>query len=100
MQASNGKALTKADNFTPANGQTNKKGLYALLDAEREHLIAALRHFGEVEDARAALRLAVQLFWLWLLSGSQQEAKTWTEFALAVPGEADPADRMIAGRVP
>lgn len=69
---------------------------YALLDAEREHIIAALRHFGEAEDARSALRLAVQLFWLWLLSGSQQEAKTWTAFALAVPGEADPVDRTIA----
>jgi len=30
MQASDGKALTKADNFTPANGEANKKGLYAL----------------------------------------------------------------------
>ncbi len=47
-------------------------------------------------DAREALRLAVDLLWVWLLSGSQQEAKTWTEFALAVPGEADPVDRTIA----
>ncbi|MDA0182845.1 winged helix-turn-helix domain-containing protein [Solirubrobacter phytolaccae] len=69
---------------------------YALLDAEREHIIAALRHFGEVEDARSGVRLAVQLFWLWLLSGSQHEAKTWTSFAVAIPGEADPADRTIA----
>lgn len=72
---------------------------YALLDAEREHITAALRHFGEVPDARAAVQLAVQLFWLWLLSGSQQEAKTWTAFALAVPGEADPVERTIAESV-
>lgn len=69
---------------------------YALLDAEREHIIAALRHFGDVEDARSGVRLAVQLFWLWLLSGSQQEAKTWTSFAVAIPGEADPTDRALA----
>lgn len=69
---------------------------YALLDAEREHIIAALRHFGDVEDARSGVRLAVQLFWLWLLSGSQQEAKTWTAFAVAIPGEADPTDRALA----
>ena len=69
---------------------------FGLVDAEREHVLAALRHFGEVRDAREALRLAVNLLWVWVLSGSQQEAKTWTEFALAVPGEADPVDRAIA----
>ena len=69
---------------------------FGLVDAEREHVLAALRHFGEVPDAREAMRLAVNLLWVWVLSGSQQEAKTWTEFALAVPGEADPVDRAIA----
>ncbi|MGH8429325.1 MAG: DUF2586 family protein, partial [Solimonas sp.] len=40
LQASNGKALTKADNFTPANGQTNKKGLYALERADIFNLLS------------------------------------------------------------
>ena len=39
MQASNGRALTKADNFTPANAQTNKKGLYALERADLFNLL-------------------------------------------------------------
>ncbi len=38
-EASNGKALTKTDNFTPANGQANKKGLYALERADLFNLL-------------------------------------------------------------
>jgi uncharacterized protein len=37
--ASNGKALTKVDNFTPANGQVNKKGLFALERADIFNLL-------------------------------------------------------------
>ena len=69
---------------------------FALLDDERENVIAGLRHLGDAGDARAALKLAVDLLWFWLLSGSQQEATTWVEFALNVTGEADPDDRSIA----
>jgi hypothetical protein len=69
---------------------------YALLDAERENVIAALRQLGETGDARRALRLAVDLLWFWVLSGSQEEAMTWLRFALNVPGDADPDDRAIA----
>ncbi|MBE2318636.1 winged helix-turn-helix domain-containing protein [Solirubrobacter sp. CPCC 204708] len=68
---------------------------FALVDAEREHVLTALRHFGELPDARAAVALAVDLLWVWVLSGSQQEALTWTRFAAAVPGDADPEDRAI-----
>jgi Bacteriophage tail sheath protein len=39
MQASDGKALTKADNFTPSNGDTNKKGLYALENTDLFNLL-------------------------------------------------------------
>ena len=39
------------------------------------------------------------LLWYWLLSGSEDEARTWLEFALAVPGEADPEDRALAAGV-
>jgi phage tail sheath protein FI len=39
MAASNGIALTKADNFTPQNGQANKRGLYALERADIFNLL-------------------------------------------------------------
>jgi hypothetical protein len=69
---------------------------FKLLRDERENVIAGLRHLGETGDARRALKLAVDLLWFWLLSSSQEEAKTWLEFAAAVPGEVDPDDRTIA----
>jgi len=69
---------------------------FARLQDERENILAALRHLGEVGDARGALRLAVDLLWFWLLSGSEEETRRWLAFALAVPGESDPADRAIA----
>jgi phage tail sheath protein FI len=39
MVASNGIALTKADNFTPASGEANKRGLYALERADLFNLL-------------------------------------------------------------
>jgi DNA-binding SARP family transcriptional activator len=72
---------------------------YALLDAERENIFGALRHLGETGDARRAVRLATDLLWFWMLSGSQEEAATWLLFALAVPGDADPDDRVIGESV-
>jgi phage tail sheath protein FI len=38
-EASDGTALTKADDFTPANAETNKKGLYALAKADLFNLL-------------------------------------------------------------
>lgn len=39
METSDGLALTKADDFTPANAETNKKGLYALEQADLFNLL-------------------------------------------------------------
>jgi uncharacterized protein len=39
MVASNGLAVTKADNFTPAGGEANKRGLYALERADLFNLL-------------------------------------------------------------
>ncbi len=41
----------------------------------------------------------MDLLWFWLVSGSQKEAEAWLDFALAVPGEADPDDRFIAAGI-
>ncbi len=69
---------------------------FGRLDDERDNVLAALRWLGDSSDAAGAVRLAVALLWFWLLSGSRDESRAWLAFALAVPGEADPADRRIA----
>jgi tetratricopeptide (TPR) repeat protein len=66
------------------------------LAAERENLLAALRHFCETGDARRALRMAVSLAWFWLLSGSRAEANEAMALVAALPGDAEPVDRLLA----
>ncbi len=67
----------------------------ARLDAERDNVLAALRHTGERGDAQTALDMAVSLGWYWSLLGSHAEALTWITFALDVPGDADPKTRIL-----
>ncbi|HWK26461.1 MAG TPA: BTAD domain-containing putative transcriptional regulator [Solirubrobacter sp.] len=83
----------------PQLRRADQRRWFELLQDERENVIAALRHLGDAGDARRAVKLAVDLLWYWLLSGSQEEALAWLTFALAVPGEADPDDRAIAESV-
>jgi hypothetical protein len=72
---------------------------YRRLDAERDNVLAALRWLGDTGDAAGAVRLVVALLWFWMLSGSRDESQGWLAFALAVPGESDPVDRLIAEAV-
>lgn len=72
---------------------------YHRLDHERDNVLAALRWLGDTGDAAEAVRLVVAMLWFWLLSGSHDEAQSWLGFALAVPGESDPVDRLIAEAV-
>lgn len=64
--------------------------------AERDNLQAALRWLVEDGDARTALSLALSLAWFWVLSGSPNDASAAVRLAHAVPGDADPLDRLIA----
>ena len=66
------------------------------LEAERDNLLAALRWLADDGDARRALRLAISLGWFWVLSGSPNDATAAIRLAHAVPGDADPLDRLIA----
>ena len=65
------------------------------LHAEHDNVLAGLRYLGEAGESWLAARVVVSLLWFWLLTGSRQEALTWLEFARAVPGEADPLDRLL-----
>ena len=60
----------------------------ARLAADRENMVAALRHLCDTGDARHALRMVVSLGWFWLLTGSQEEATTAFRLAAAGAPEA------------
>jgi predicted ATPase/DNA-binding SARP family transcriptional activator len=69
---------------------------FGRLRAERDNLLAALRWLADDGDARTALRMAISLAWFWVLSGSPNDATAAIRLAHAVPGDADPLDRLLA----
>ena len=85
-----------AEDAEPRLRTGEQHATYRRLQTEHDDVIAALRWLGDAGDRRGALRLAVSLLWFWMLSGAQDEATSWLEFALAVPGDADPVDLFIA----
>ncbi|HEY3714205.1 MAG TPA: BTAD domain-containing putative transcriptional regulator [Jatrophihabitantaceae bacterium] len=68
----------------------------AQLNAERDNILAAMRHLGDQGEAQATLEMAVLMGWYWELIGSHAEAVTWINFALNVPGDSDPDVRVLA----
>ena len=69
------------------------------VSAERDNVLAALRWLCDDGDAPRALRLAVSLGWFWMLSGGSTDAIGTLRLALAVPGEGNELDRLIAERI-
>ncbi len=88
-----------AEAAEPHLRRPGQKQWFARLQDERENILAGLRFLGDSGDARGAVHLAVTLLWFWLLSGSQAEATTSLDYALAVDGEADPDDLAIAATI-
>jgi predicted ATPase/DNA-binding SARP family transcriptional activator len=68
----------------------------ALLEVERDNILAALKFLGDSGDAQGAVDLALGLSWYWTLLGSHSEAATWLRYALAVPGDVAPGRRTLA----
>ena len=68
----------------------------AVLRADRDNILAALRYWCDADDAGNALSLAISLSVMALLLGNDTEMAEWIGDALAVPGEADPALRAMA----
>lgn len=66
------------------------------LVADRENVNAALRWLADSGDAARALRLSVSLAWFGFLTGGHNDVIAQLRLALAVPGETDPLDRVIA----
>jgi tetratricopeptide (TPR) repeat protein len=76
--------------------QSDQLHWLALLEAERDNVLAALKFLGDNGQAQPALDLAMRLTWYWTLLGSHGEAASWLGFALAVPGDVDPGRRAVA----
>lgn len=70
----------------------------ALLRAELENALAAMRFLADQGDADGSLQVAVDLSTLALLVGGQDDAAGWLTEVLAVPG-GDPRLRTIAEAV-
>ena len=68
----------------------------ALVQADRDNIVAALRYWCDAQDADNALSLAVALSIMTLLLGAGEGTARWTGEALAVPGGADASLRTIA----
>jgi predicted ATPase/DNA-binding SARP family transcriptional activator len=67
-----------------------------ILRLDRDNILAALKYFSDDGQAGAAVELAVLLGWYWMVVGSHGETVTWVSVALAVPGESDPGQRLLA----
>jgi predicted ATPase len=68
----------------------------AVLRAERDNILAALRYWCDDDDAENALSLAVSLAVVTLLFGNDSDMAEWIGEALEVPGDADAGLRTIA----
>ena len=72
----------------PLTGQLEK---YRTLRAQRESVRAALRYgFGLPGQERAAARLAVSLYWYFLISGELSEGRYWLARTLEVAPDPSP----------
>jgi predicted ATPase len=69
---------------------------FALLDDERENVIAALRYRCDTSDVDGALRLAISLGCYAMMLGNHGEISAWVSSALAVAGAPDPRVRLLA----
>ncbi|MBB2941026.1 putative ATPase/DNA-binding SARP family transcriptional activator [Actinoplanes lutulentus] len=65
-------------------------GALAVLRAEYDNILAALRHLCDTGNAQGAISLAMDLCWYWQMFGREADAGYWLSEALAVPGDADP----------
>nr|WP_269329901.1 BTAD domain-containing putative transcriptional regulator [Kineosporia babensis] len=65
------------------------------LTAERDNLLATLRFAVETQDADLGVRLAGALIWFWTMTSRHEEAGSWAEQALRIPGESPPGPKLF-----
>ena len=71
----------------------------AVLHAEYDNALAALRHLCDSGRADQAVTLALNLSWYWQMFGRNADAAYWLSEALAVPGGTPGLDRDCAESV-
>ena len=87
------------DEHAPRLRGGHQIGALHLLAAERENVVAALRHLADTGDAGRAVHLACELVWFAVLSGNAADALDWIRIALQADGDADPAERSFVRSV-
>ncbi|MEV6446561.1 BTAD domain-containing putative transcriptional regulator [Amycolatopsis sp. NPDC051716] len=68
----------------------------AVIGAEYDNALAALRHLCATHDSAAAIALALALTWYWQMFGRDSDAGYWLGEALAVPGGEPAPERDCA----
>jgi predicted ATPase/DNA-binding SARP family transcriptional activator len=69
---------------------------FAVLDEERDNIVAAMRYRSDRGDADGALDLAIKLASYAMMLGNHAEISTWMSDALATPGSTDAQLHLIA----
>ncbi len=87
------------DEHAPRLRGGHQIGALHLLAAERENVVAALRHLADTGDAARAVHLACEMVWFAVLSGNAADGLDWIRVALRVDGDADPAERSFVRSV-
>jgi predicted ATPase/DNA-binding SARP family transcriptional activator len=87
--------LALVDEHAPRLRGGHQIGALHLLTAERENVVAALRHLADTGDAGRAVHLACELVWFAVLSGNAADALAWIRIALQADGDADPVERSF-----
>ncbi|MEQ4725779.1 BTAD domain-containing putative transcriptional regulator [Nonomuraea sp. B19D2] len=67
----------------------------ARLRAEHDNIVAALRFAAETGDAELGVRVAVAVWWSWLMQGMRIESVHWTHAVLGLPAEVPDALRPV-----
>ncbi|MGW0591192.1 BTAD domain-containing putative transcriptional regulator [Streptosporangium sp. NPDC002607] len=88
--------LDLAETAEPCLREERQLVWLAVLDAERDNLLAALHFAVDAGDADTAVRLAVALSVFWMIRDNYAEAAGWLRLALDVPGEVSSEHRSVA----
>jgi predicted ATPase/DNA-binding SARP family transcriptional activator len=83
------------DEHAPRLRGGHQIGALHLLSAERENVVAALRHLAGTGDARRAVHVASEMCWFAMLSGNPADALDWIRVALEADGDADPGEHCF-----
>jgi len=68
----------------------------ALMDTERDNILAAVKFYGDDGRAADAIALVNLLGWYWMTVSNHGDIVTWVSFALDAEGEVDPVDRLMS----